>query len=125
MHTYQKFLNVVSSLQAITQKSILEKCQNCENELEKIHCRNTTFGVLVEPKSDDFSDIYSETEEIALEKFPPQSIAKAILFKANFNCDYLSFISPEDAIDNLMSFLIDILDNPGKIAQKKKTRVIQ
>ena len=68
-------------MQSIEQKKIFSKCDKFEEEIEKIHMRTQSFGVLVEEKESDFNDETITKEEIAKDQpFSPQQIAKAMMF---------------------------------------------
>ena len=85
VHTLNKFLRVVSIMQTIEQRSIFERCNKCEEELEKIHSRTQSFGVIVEDKI-EFEDSDQKDNDVIIQEklYSPQQIAKAMLFFAGF-----------------------------------------
>lgn len=38
-------------MQTVEQKKVFQKCDKLEEEIEKIHCRESSFGVVVEKKT--------------------------------------------------------------------------
>mgnify|MGYP001142488179 FL=1 len=106
VHTLEKFLQVVGSLQGIERQKMIYKRKRFEDEIE-IHCRNNSFGVVVEEKISDDTDSFAENDEENDNYsgyFPPQCIAKAMLHFAGFDYSYQSLVSPEDALDNFLIF---------------------
>ena len=121
VHTLNKFLIIVSQMQSDKRVSKLIDGEIYEKEIEKIHCRQNSFGVLVEKNEINDSDILNENDELDKlnGKFPPQIIAKAILSKSGFEYTFLSYISDDDAIENLIVFLSNIVDDFPPIRKKK------
>ncbi|KAK8885559.1 hypothetical protein M9Y10_041009 [Tritrichomonas musculus] len=110
-------------MQSDKRESKLIDGEKYEKEIEKIHCRQNSFGVIGEKNENNDSDILNENDELDTlnGKFPPQIIAKAILSKSGFDYSFLSYISDDDAIENLIvfSFLSNIVDDLPPIRKKK------
>ena len=99
------------------------KCDEFEEEIEKIHMRTESFGVLVEEKESDFYDENITKEGIAQDKpFSPQQVAKAMMFYAGF-CPFDDpIVSPEDVIDYLITFVYEFIDDDLQTSKKKKEK---
>ncbi|KAK8841703.1 hypothetical protein M9Y10_015781 [Tritrichomonas musculus] len=124
IHTLNKFLQVVSIMQSIEQKKMFAKCDEFEEEIEKIHMRTESFGVLVEEKESDFYDENITKEGIAQDKpFSPQQVAKAMMFYAGF-CPFDDpIVSPEDVIDYLITFVYEFIDDDLQTSKKKRKKI--
>lgn len=124
VHTLNKFCKVVSFMQCIEQRQILEKCANYEVELEKIQSRIRSFGVIVEGKKDEkefFSANISKDEIPQDKQFSPQQIAKSMMYFSGFFSEEPLLVSADDAIEYLISFVSDFLDED---TPKKRKKVI-
>lgn len=118
IHTLKKFLKVISEMQTIQQKEALQKGENFEEELEKIHCRQNSFEVTCESKFCDSAFTFIE------EDYPAQAVAKAFLELAGF--DVKSDISPYDIVSHLIAYLsifIDDSQNEGRRRTKISHRI--
>ena len=115
IHTLNKFCKVVSMMQTVEQKKALQKGESIENELEKIHCRQSSFGVVVESKENvdhEFVGLSISKDDIINDKrYSPQAIAKAMLHFAGFGTSYFDFVSPEDSLEYLIEFLSEFIDD--------------
>ena len=120
VHTLQKFLRTVSSLQAVEQKSILQE----NEEICKIHCRVNSVGVSVEPADlDENLFLVFENDDNAAQNFAfsPQTCAKAILALAGFDFPYTQYIQPDEVIDWLFAYLSELVDDIP--TQRKKRHI--
>ena len=109
-------------MQSDKRESKLIDGEKYEKEIEKIHCRQNSFGVLGKKNENNDSDILNENDELDTlnRKFPPQIIAKANLSKSGFDYSFLSYISDDDAIENLIVFFLsNIVDDLPPIRKKK------
>ena len=122
IHTLNKFCQVVSFMQCVEQKSIFEKCANYEIELEKIQSRVHSFGVIVEGKNDEKELLSTQmTKETVFQDklFSPQQIARSMMYFAGFSTTEPSLASADDAIDYLITFVSEFLDENTPIKRKK------
>ena len=119
VHTLQKFLRTVSSLQTIEQQNYFLETNE---EMVKIHCRINSVGVSVEPAdlNEDLFLIFDDDDNASQNfAYSPQTCAKAMLAFAGFDFSYTKFIEPCNVMEWLFTYLSELVDD---IPTKRKNQ---
>jgi len=130
IHTFQRFLRTISSLQAIEQEQIMSDFSHAKSQCEALESRGSTgsFGVIVEQKNEDedIHSVFNEDCEIMFEGdyvYTPQQIAKTMLSLASFQVDVNPcFTNVEEIYGWMYNFLFQLCDDVAKKRKKSKIK---
>lgn len=120
VHTLSRFIQVISSIQAVDCESTYKDLCNFDAEVEKIRGRVSTTGITVERKDDN--DIFLIDSSFVDDlPYTPQSVAKSFLIMAGFDIEESSIYNYSDIFYWTEGFLTEFVDEKPETRRSRRS----